>query len=142
MNIDTILESLQAAFPDDTLDPETWPIDETVVTLRPESIHRAVRLLIERFNLRHLSTITGEDTGAEILILYHFWDRQGLTLRTALPLQKPRIATLTALIPGAVFYEREVSEMPGVNFADHPNPAALLLPDDWDDSPPLRKERP
>jgi len=140
MKIDAILEFLRAAFPDNTLDPETWPIDETVVTLRSESIHRAVRLLIECFNLRHLSTITGEDTGAEIVLLYHFWDRQGLTLRTTLPREEPRIPTLTDLVPGALFYEREVSEMLGVEFADHPDPEALLLPDDWDQGPPLRKE--
>ena len=94
MNIDAILESLQAAFPDDTLNPETWPIDETDVTLRSESIHRAVRLLIECFNLCQLSTITGEDTGTEIVLLYHFWDVRGLTLRTTLPREQPRFLRL------------------------------------------------
>ena len=140
MIINKILESLQSSFPDAPVAVETWPFDETVVTLRPEHIHGAVRLLIERFKLRHLSTITGDDTGTEIVLLYHFWDVHGLTLRTMLPREQPRIPTLTDLVLGALFYEREVSEMLGVEFEGHPGVTALLLPDDWDEGPPLRKE--
>ena len=140
MHIGRTLEALQSIFPDAPLAVETWPLDETVVTLSPEHIRPAVRLLSERFKLRHLSTITGEDTGGEIILLYHFWDGGGLTLRTTLPRERPQIPTLTGLVPGALFYEREVSEMLGVEFEGHPGVAALLLPDDWDDGPPLRKE--
>ena len=99
-----------------------------------------MRLLVERFDLRHLSTITGQDTASEIELLYHFWDRQGLTLRTLLPGQEPHIATVTDLIPGASFYEREVSEMLHVTFDGHPDPRPLLLPDDWNGEAPLRTE--
>jgi len=63
-----------------------------------------------------------------IELLYHFWDGGGLTLRTSLPREEPHIATLTDLIPGAAFYEREVSEMLGVTFDGHPDLRALLLP--------------
>jgi NADH-quinone oxidoreductase subunit C len=116
------------------------PIDETFVALPAGCVHPATQVLVERFDLRHLSTITGQDTGSEIELLYHFWDGTGLTLRTSLPREEPHIATLTDLIPGAAFYEREVSEMLGVTFDGHPDPRALLLPDDWDGEPPLRQQ--
>jgi NADH:ubiquinone oxidoreductase subunit C len=137
MNVELILESLREAFSAEPLEPQAVPIDETFVALPPDCIHAAARLLIERFDLRHLSAITGEDVGGEIVLLYHFWDGQGLTLRTSLPRENARIATLTGLILGAAFYEREVSEMLGVAFDGHPTPPALLLPDDWDGEPPL-----
>ena len=140
MNVDLILQALQETFPAETIEEQAVPIGETFVALPVGCINPAVRLLIERFDLRHLSTITGQDTGSAIELLYHFWDGTGLTLRTSLPREEPHIATLTDLIPGAAFYEREVSEMLGVTFDGHPDPRALLLPDDWDGEPPLRQQ--
>ena len=140
MNVELVLESLRETFSTELLEPQAVPIDETFVTLPPDCIHAAVQVLVERFDLRHLSAITGEDTGDEIVLLYHFWDGHGLTLRTLLPRQDARIATVTDLIPGAAFYEREVSEMLGVAFDGHPDPRTLLLPDDWASEPPLRRQ--
>ena len=140
MNVERILESLRETFSTKLLEPQAVPIDETFVTLPPDCIHAAAQVLVERFDLRHLSAITGEDTGDEIVLLYHFWDGHGLTLRTSLPRQDARIATLTDLIPGAAFYEREVNEMLGVAFDGHPTPRTLLLPDDWAGEPPLCRQ--
>jgi len=140
MNVDLILEALRDTFPAETIEARPVPMDETFVALPPDCIRPAVRLLIEQFDLRHLSTITGLDTGSEIELLYHFWDGRGLTLRTSLPREEPHIATMTDLIPGAAFYEREVSEMLGVTFDGHPDLRALLLPEDWDGEAPLRKQ--
>jgi len=141
MNVELVLEALREAFPTETLEPRAVPADETFIPLPPDCVHPAVRILIERFGLRHLSTITGEDTGNEIVLLYHLWHGQGLTLRAVLPRDGAHIATLTDLIPGATFYEREVSEMLGVTFDNHPDPGTLLLPDNWDGEPPLRQQR-
>lgn len=140
MLIEAILQALRETFPAETIEAQTVPIGETFVALPAGCIHPAAQVLIERFDLRHLSTITGQDTGSKIELLYHFWDGRGLTLRTSLPREEPHIATLTDLILGAVFYEREVSEMLGVTFDGHPDPRALLLPDDWDGEPPLRQQ--
>ena len=140
MNVELVLESLRENFSTELLEPQAVPIDETFVTLPPDCIHAAVQVLVERFDLRHLSAITGEDTGGEIVLLYHFWDGHGLTLRTLLPRQDAHITTVTDLIPGAAFYEREVSEMLGVAFDGHPAPRTLLLPDDWAGEPPLRRQ--
>ena len=140
MNVDLILEALQETFPAETLEPQAVPISETFIAMSPDCIHLTAQVLVERFDLRHISTITGQDTGSAIEFLYHFWDGDGLTLRTSLPREEPHIATLTDLIPGIAFYEREVSEMLGVTFDGHPDPRPLLLPDDWNGKPPLRQQ--
>ena len=139
MNVALVLEALQETLPAGTLELQPVPIDDTMVELAPDCIHVAAQVLVERLGLRHLSTITGQDTGSEVQLLYHFWDGCGLTLRTSLPRQGARVATLTDLIPGAAFYEREVSEMLDVTFDGHSNPRPLLLPDDWDGGPPLKR---
>jgi len=38
------------------------------------------------------------------------------------------------------FHERECFEMLGVYFDGHPDNRRLLLPEDWADIPPLRKD--
>ena len=132
MFVEAILQVLREIFPTETIEVQAVPIDESFIALPPNCIHHATEVLVERFDLRHLSTITGQDTGSAIELLYHFWDGGGLTLRTSLPRNEPHIATLTDLIPGAALYEREVCEMLGVTFDGHPDPRPLLLPDDWD----------
>lgn len=139
MNIKDVLEILREhCAPDMTV--RHLPLGETVVELQPEQLRPAVKTLIERCNVRHLSTITGDDTGKEIVLLYHFWEGAGLTLRVSLPRDQAVIPTLIDLIPGAAFYEREVTEMLDVMFEWHPMSSHLFLPDDWHGDAPLRKQ--
>jgi len=139
VNLDRILNALRSVLPDQTIEPQFGLLGETFVMIPAGGIHSAVRLLVEQFDLRHLSTITGQDTGSAIELLYHFWDGQGLTLRTLLPEEEPHIATVTNLIPGASFYEREASEMLHVTFDGLSDLRPLLLPDDWSGEAPLRQ---
>ncbi|MBN1261931.1 MAG: NADH-quinone oxidoreductase subunit C [Anaerolineae bacterium] len=137
-NLEALLAAWQRAFPKLKLTMETLPLDEVVVAFPPEYLVPAVCVLTEQFNVRHLSTITGDDTGEGIALLYHFWSGSGLTLRTRLPYDALHIPSLTGIIPGAVFYEREAAEMLGVIFEGHPAPQPLLMPDDWEGEHPLR----
>jgi len=140
VHLEAILQTLRETFPAETIEAQALPIDETFIALPPDCVHLAVQVLIERNDLGHLSTITGQDTGSEIELLYHFWDGRGLTLKTSLPREGVHITTITDLISGASYYEREVSEMLGVTFDGHPDPRPLLLPDDWDGEAPLRHQ--
>ena len=141
MHMEAVLRALQETFPTETIEARPVPVGEIFVALPSECIRPAAQVLVEHFDLRHLSAITGQDTGNEIELLYHFWDGQGLTLRTSLPRDEPHILTLVDLIPGAAFYEREVSEMLAVTFDGHPDLRSLLLPDDWDSEAPLIKDQ-
>ncbi|TMQ00678.1 MAG: NADH-quinone oxidoreductase subunit C [Thaumarchaeota archaeon] len=53
---------------------------------------------------------------------------------------EPSVPTLIEVWPGAEYHERETHEMLGVVFSGHPNLKNLLLPEDWNDIPPLRKD--
>ena len=48
--------------------------------------------------------------------------------------------SLVEVWPGAEYHERETFEMLGVTFTGHPDMRGILLPEDWDDIPPLRKD--
>ena len=139
MNLDRVLEALRAACPSADLEVQRVPVDECFVTLPPTCFCDAVATLLE-LDVYHLSTITGQDLDGEIVLLYHFWEGSGLTLRTSVPRDEAHIASVTGLIPGASFYEREIAEMLHVTFDGHPDPRPLLLPDDWNGEAPLRQE--
>ena len=49
------------------------------------------------------------------------------------------IPSLTPIWPGANFFEREVFDMFGIEFTDHPDMTRILMPDEWIGHP-LRKD--
>ncbi|HEX5494926.1 MAG TPA: NADH-quinone oxidoreductase subunit C [Mycobacteriales bacterium] len=79
---------------------------------------------------------------AGISVLAHLYSLSGrhhLLLRTQVPVEDPRLPTVTGVFAGAGWHERETSEMFGVVFDGHPDPGPLLLPDGFEGHP-LRKD--
>jgi len=75
-------------------------------------------------------------------------DKKILALATRTPREdNPRpgndstkLPSLRDVFPSVSFHERECFEMLGVYFDGHPDNRRLLLPEDWADMPPLRKD--
>jgi NADH:ubiquinone oxidoreductase subunit C len=132
-----VLGRLQNLFPEEDLQAKQVPYEEVFVTLSPQYLRVAVAELVKRYGIRHLSTITADTVAGELMLHYHFWHRYGLTLSIPLGSLEGEIDSIVDLIPGAAFYEREVFGMYGVTFAGHPNLRPLVLPEDWDDEPPM-----
>ncbi|MEM2083837.1 MAG: NADH-quinone oxidoreductase subunit C, partial [Nitrososphaerota archaeon] len=62
-------------------------------------------------------------------------------VKTSIDKNNPEIDTITDIIPGASFYEREIYDLLGVNFIGHPNLKRVILPENWPKGVyPLRKE--
>jgi NADH:ubiquinone oxidoreductase subunit C len=116
----------------------------TVVTVKPEQISEACRLVTEDGEFYHLTTITGVDEGQAITMLYHFWrGREFLTIKTSVPKTSASLPSTVEVLPAAVFYEAEIADLLGVTFVGNPlTGTKLLLPDNYPpDAPrPLRKE--
>ncbi|MFA7329395.1 MAG: NADH-quinone oxidoreductase subunit C [Candidatus Ratteibacteria bacterium] len=80
---------------------------------------------------------SGFDNGKEIEILYHFsFDSSGeiISLRVFLERNKPEVDSLAPLFRGAFWIEREIWEMLGVNFREHPRLEKFLFSEDWPES--------
>jgi NADH-quinone oxidoreductase subunit C len=77
----------------------------------------------------HLGSYSRMDLGAHILLLATRTNRDD-----------PRLPTLINIYKSVEYHERETFEMLGVYFEGHPRNERFLLPEDWADIPPLRKE--
>jgi len=62
-----------------------------------------------------------------------------LRVLVGVPGTDPAMPTITAVYPGANFYEREAFDLFGIEFSGHPDLTRLLLPDEWEGHP-LRKD--
>ncbi len=102
----------------------------------------AIKAMIGADEKAALTAITGLDLGANIGVLYHIrLSNAFVTVRVDVPKENPKIATITDLMPGAAFHEREVTDLLGVTTEGHPNPGRLLLPETWPENVyPLRKD--
>ena len=65
--------------------------------------------------------------------------RRRLRVRVQVPEDDARLPTLFDLHPGTEAMEREVFDMFGVSFTDHPDLTRILMPEDWVGHP-LRKD--
>lgn len=92
-----------------------------------------------------LSCITGLDNGPEansmevIYNLYAIPYNHHLMVKVSLDRTKPSIDSLTAIWKTADWQEREVYDLFGIHFNNHPDLRRILLPADWEGHP-LRKD--
>lgn len=113
------------------------------VEVKPEDVPEATRFIFKNLGAR-FQIASGVDTPTAIEILYH-WAFDSLdfivTVKTKLDREKPEIDSLVSICIGTEWIEREMWELLGITFRNHPDMRRLLLPDDWPEGKyPLRRD--
>jgi len=90
-----------------------------------------------------LATATGIDARDGIDVLYHWcFEPQGVTVTLKVLAKRPALAvdSIATVIPAANWIEREMHDLLGANFRNHPDMRRLVLDDTWPEGVhPLRK---
>ena len=93
--------------------------------------------------LLHQRTDLPQGIGPErfevVIALRNHRERTYLRLRVQVPESDPSVPTMFDLWPGSEALEREVFDMFGIVFTDHPDMTRILMPEDWLGHP-LRKD--
>ncbi len=135
---DTIKEQLGCMIKDTKLHNEK----RIYITVDKQDIKECADIIFHRLDGRYIIASAIDNCGS-FEILYHFgFDRYGavVSLRVFLEREKPEISSLTDIIPGIVYIEREIWELFGISFTGHPGLKHFLLRDDWpEEKYPLRK---
>ncbi len=111
-----------------------------------ENNYDVCKFLFEDMALRFVIA-TGIDSDDCFEVLYHFSnDETGhvVTVKAFIrDRQNPSIESISPFVPGAEWIEREVHDILGIEFKNHPNMRRLILNDDWPEGVyPLRKDCP
>ncbi len=73
--------------------------------------------------------------------LFSIPNKTYLRLKVKLSGADANIDSLTPIWPGANFFEREVFDLFGIRFDEHPSLTRIMMPEDWEGHP-LRKDYP
>lgn len=90
----------------------------------------------------YLFCLTCIDWKTHLTMVYHLSStkfRHNIVIKSKLDSNKPEIETVSHIWRTAEFHEREVYEMFGVNFLNHPDLRLLILPDGWEGKNPMLK---
>jgi membrane-bound hydrogenase subunit beta len=142
-----IVESFKAALGSAFIDSKIYQREVAVkkniftsiwIYVKRGAFRKAVEHICELQKYPHLAIISSSDRGDSLELIYHFTIYYGrhlkelsLGLCVNLPKNDPKIPTITDIIPGALFTERETQEMMGVEVVGIPDSRRLFLPDDF-----------
>jgi NADH-quinone oxidoreductase subunit C len=121
------------------------PLDDRIfLSCEAENAYAINKFLFEEVPLRFVIA-TGVDSDSCYEILYHYaYDQIGyiITLKAFIrDKENPSIESIAPFLPGAEWIEREIHDLLGIEFRNHPDMRRLILADDWPEGVyPLRKE--
>ncbi|MEZ4414730.1 MAG: NADH-quinone oxidoreductase subunit C [Gemmatimonadota bacterium] len=143
------VDALRAQFGEAVLQHEVCAGDQHVVYVAPD---RNIEILtfLKTDPAHHydfLADVTAVDHGggAPLQVVYQLWSiphRRALRVKCRLPLDGLRIRSTVPLWNSANWLEREVYDLFGITFEGHPDLRRILMPENYAEGHPLRKDFP
>jgi NADH-quinone oxidoreductase subunit C len=141
--------ALRAKFGDAILHHELQAGDEHVVFIEPGRNVGILRWLHDEAGHAYdlLVDLTAVDYGGgrPLQVVYQLWsirEKRALRVKAELPLHDLQIETVVPIWSGANWLEREVYDLFGIEFRGHPDLRRIMMPDNYAEGHPLRKDFP
>jgi NADH-quinone oxidoreductase subunit C len=124
--------------------PDFLVTSDTVIVT--ERLPDVVRYMCNTLGYEYLSDVAVVDYLDDGLfeLVYRFYNLSGgdsLVLKVRVPRDEPDVPSITPILPGANFHEREGFDLFGINFTGHPNLKRLYMWDEFEGYP-MRKDFP
>ncbi|HEX2204761.1 MAG TPA: NADH-quinone oxidoreductase subunit C [Longimicrobium sp.] len=141
------VDALRAEFGDAVLRHEVSAGDEHIVYVPAERNYEILSWLRDAQGYDFLQDLTAVDYGGgrEIQVVYQLWSiphKLNLRVKCELPISALEIRSAFELWRASDWLEREVFDMFGVVFNGHPDLRRILMPYNYAEGHPLRKDFP
>ncbi|MCF8336056.1 MAG: NADH-quinone oxidoreductase subunit C [Bacteroidales bacterium] len=133
MDKQDFIKHINKHFPDDVIDTTINKEKRVTVDIKPAAILKVSGHLFNELELRFIIA-SAFHTKKGFEILYHFSDdTEGniINIHVILPEEKPEVESLANMLSGANWIEREMSELLGITFLNHPEPEKLISEGNW-----------
>ena len=142
---DPTLQAIEARLPEAIVEI-TGRLNETGLILKPDTLTAVCAALKSEFGFERLSSVTAVDwwpRKPRFEVVYHLHSiRNNRRLRLKFPVDEGEgVDSVTHIWTTANWYEREVFDLFGISFRNHPNLERIMMPADWEGHP-LRKDYP
>ena len=113
--------------------------------IQPDKLLEVAKALRDDENLKFdfLCNMNGTDTGEIFEVVYSIASvskKLRLDFKFKLPYDQAAVESVQEIWPAANWYEREMWELYGIDVNNHGDLRRFLLPDDWDQGNPMRKD--
>lgn len=123
--------------------------DEHVVYLAPERVRELLQWLrddnAQRYDMLIDLTAVDYGGGRPLEVVYQLWsttEKRQLRIKATLPLSALEIDSVIEIWRSADWLEREVWDLFGIHFRGHPDLRRIMMPDNYAEGHPLRKDFP
>lgn len=145
MNRDELIKYLQDKFRDKIELLETGKVEPFFLLKNPDDLVSFCTAIKEDLKLEmdYLCNMGGVDTGEKFEVVYNVASvkkRIRFDFKFELEYADAGFDSVQEVWAGANWYEREVWELYGINVRNHDNLKRFLLPDNWDQGYPMRKD--
>jgi len=144
--LQTVVDGLTEEFPEKLIEVYQSSGD-TFIRVEADAIVEVCKYLNEKQHFVYLIDVFGVDrytSDERFEVVYNLMNlrkQQRLFLKIRVPEEDPVADSITGIWPNANWNEREVYDMFGVRFNNHPDHRRIYLPEDFEYFP-LRKEFP
>jgi NADH-quinone oxidoreductase subunit C len=142
-----ITDKVQSCFPEAVV---REALGELSISVPREKIAAVCSLLHDdpALDFDHITDVTAVDFPNEMPrfeVVYHFYSiekNHRIRVKARVPEEDCQIDSICHIWRGANFLEREVYDMMGITFNNHPDLRRILMTEEYDEGYPLRKDFP
>ncbi len=142
MNIEDYIKELAEKFPE-IIKIEVINTKRLMVHIPKDILLKITDYWFNELNYRYI-IVTAMDSKEGFEVIYHYSDDTTgwiMNLNVLLPHENPEVESVTPVVYGIEWIEREIMDLLGIKVLNHPKPERFLMAESWPEGEyPLRRK--